>query len=249
MTFLPVFKAAVSPLLDYALPPRCPACGVIVETSGSICSPCWITLDFVGEPICARCGDNIPTACDDAECGACLANPPSYARARAVVSYGDVARTIAHRLKYGRRLSFARVMASHMARLLPQDSAGDLPPLLIPVPLHRWRIWTRGFNQSALIAGHLASRGETEVGLDLLRRVKATPPLHGLSRAERAKVVQRAFALAPKAQSTLHGRHVILIDDIWTTGATATACARLLSQAGAARVEVLCWARVNATDH
>ena len=160
--------------------------------------------------------------------------------------YGEVARAMAHRLKYARRLSLARVMAAHVARLVSEQGRKD--GLLVPVPMHRWRIWSRGFNQSALIAAHVARLTGLPVERDLLRRVRNTPPLHGLGARDRVRTVRGAFALAPQARPKLEGRTIILIDDIWTTGATATACARLLRRAGARRVEVLCWARVSSPE-
>jgi ComF family protein len=239
-TFL---QAAVRPLLDYALPPRCAACGIIVAEPGTLCAACWGSISFLGEPMCATCGVELPSmAGSGALCGACLAAPPPFDRARAVMRYGEVGRMMAHRLKYGRRLSLAGVMAAHVARLLE-----DGPPetmLLVPVPLHRWRIWSRGFNQAALIARHVGKRTGIAVDVDLLRRVRNTPPLHSMGPRERARLVRGAFALSPATGSRLPGRTAILIDDIWTTGATATACARLLRQGGAERVEILCWTRV-----
>ncbi|OJY65487.1 MAG: amidophosphoribosyltransferase [Sphingobium sp. 66-54] len=237
------FERAFQPLLDYALPPRCAACGTIVAQPGTFCADCWSTIAFLGEPMCACCGVDLPTVIGpDGLCGACLATPPPYDRARAVLRYGDVGRAVAHRLKYGRRLSLAGVMAAHMARLIPEEERAQA--LLVPVPLHRWRIWSRGFNQAALIARHLGKRTGVAVEVDLLRRTRHTPPLHSLDARERMRTVSGAFALARDAQARLRGRAAILIDDIWTTGATATACARLLRRGGAARVEILCWARV-----
>ena len=246
MAVIPLFGAAFRPLLDYALPPRCAACGVIVHETGTLCAPCWRSIDFLGEPQCAVCGIELPSAGEDGQCGASLATPPPYERARAVMRYGEVARTVAHRLKYARRVSLAGVMATQIARLL-----GEVEPdsaILVPVPLHRWRIWSRGFNQSALIARHMSKRTGVPVELDLLRRARNTPQLHGLGRRERARVVQGAFALSPNAPSRLAGKTAILVDDIWTTGATATACASLLRRGGAARVEILCWTRVTHSD-
>ena len=235
------------PVLDYVLPPRCPACGVIVDDLGLLCVDCWSSVDFIGEPICAICGTDLPSfAGESAQCGACIAAPPPFNRARAVMRYGETGRTIARRLKYGRRISLADVMANHMARLLPLDGGADT--ILVPVPLHRWRIWSRGFNQAALIAERIGQRTGLPVEVDIIRRIKATPPLHALRRSERAKIVQGAFALAPGAQARLRGKTIVLIDDIWTTGATATACARLLRRGGAGEVHILCWARVSLSD-
>jgi ComF family protein len=247
MAVIPLFEAAFRPLLDYALPPRCAACGVIVEEIGTLCAACWRSIDFLGEPQCAVCGLELPSAAGEGgQCGACLAAPPPFDRARAVMRYGEVARTMAHRLKYARRVSLASVMAIQIARLL-RDAEPEAA-MLVPVPLHRWRIWSRGFNQAALIARHIGRRSGVPVDLDLLRRVRNTPPLHELGRRERARIVQGAFALAPDAPARLAGKTAILIDDIWTTGATATACARLLRRAGATRVEILCWTRVTHSD-
>ncbi|BAK66462.1 hypothetical protein SLG_17870 [Sphingobium sp. SYK-6] len=247
MGVFPFLRSAVRPVLDYALPPRCPACGVIVAEPETLCAACWSTIDFLGEPLCTICGSDLPHGSGEGiACGACLATPPPYDRARAVMRYGDVARTMAHRLKYGRRVSLARFMAMHMARLLEDSETADR--LLLPVPLHRWRIWSRGFNQAALIAGHMRRETGIALELDLLRRVRNTPPLHALSRRERSRIVSGAFVLAPGARAKIEGRRVVLVDDIWTTGATATACARLLKRNGAARVEILCWTRVSQAD-
>jgi ComF family protein len=243
MTLLVHAQALFRPVLDYALPPRCPSCGVIVSDSLAFCTDCWLSIDFIGDPHCDICGLELPGSplAYNVQCGACLAETPPFDRARAVMRYGDVGRTIAHRLKYGRRVSLARVMAAHMARLLPMDQE-DM--ILMPVPLHRRRIWSRGFNQAAVIGQQISKRTGIRFEPDLLRRTVNTPPLHSLGRRERGKAVKSAFALAPSAKPKITGRTIILLDDIWTTGATVTACAKALKRGGAARVEILCWARV-----
>lgn len=172
-------------------------------------------------------------------CGECLAETPVHDGVRAAVAYGPTARTLALRLKYGGRTSHAETAARMMARHLP-----DGADLLAPVPLHRWRIWARGFNQAALIAQGLARVSGVKAELDLLRRVKATPPLRGMGPRGRAKTVAGAFALAPGARERVKGRSVVLVDDVYTSGATTDACVRVLKRAGAARVTILCWARV-----
>lgn len=231
--------AGLARLADLALPPRCPGCGAVTRADHRFCADCWGSLVFLGPPWCAGCA--LPFAFErgsGALCGSCLAAPPPHAGARAAVAYGEVARTVALRLKYGGRTALAATMAAAMARLLPDDAA-----LLVPVPLHRWRVWSRGFNQAALIAAALARPGLPHAP-DLLRRTRATPVLRGLNPRERAKAVAGAFALAPGTRERLARRHVVLVDDVYTTGATADACTRLLKRGGAAKVTLLAWARV-----
>lgn len=229
--------------VDYALPPRCPGCGVIVEDDHRFCLSCWQGMTFLGSPCCDRCG--IPFPFDmgpNAQCGACLADPPEIDRARAVLAYGDVARTVALKLKYGRRIGLARLIAAQMVRHVPDADRGNM--LIVPVPLHRWRLWWRGFNQSAVIADHLARMTGVAVDKELLIRTRRTPPLRGMGPKARRKVVRGAFRLSDTDPKPLKGRNVILIDDIHTSGATADACAAALRKGGALSVTLLCWARV-----
>ncbi|MBB3981702.1 ComF family protein [Sphingobium fontiphilum] len=238
-------RAACRFALDYALPPRCPGCGVIVQEQHGFCLDCWGKMRFLGPPCCARCGAPFDhDRGEGAECGACIAAPPPWDSARAVLAYGDVARTVALRLKYGRRIGLARLIAGHMARHVLPDGRDAM--LIMPVPLHRWRLWWRGFNQSALIGGQLARLTGVAQDRDGLRRIRRTPPLRGMNARQRARAVSGAFALADGHD--VRGRAVLLIDDIHTSGATAAACARLLRQKGAASVHLLCWARVLPED-
>jgi ComF family protein len=236
---LELARTAARGVVDFALPPRCPACGLIVGDQHRFCFACWSALRFLGDPACARCG--LPFETDPgqgAECGACLADPPRFDRARCAVAYGEVARAVALKLKYAGRPGVAEIMASLMVRHVDRDSDA----LLVPVPLHRWRIWRRGYNQSALLARALARRSGISTDLALLERVKHTPPLRGLGRRERANTVRGAFRLS--ADRNVKDRRIILVDDVFTTGATVNACAKLLKRSGAAHVNILCWARV-----
>ena len=232
-------------LLDYALPPRCPGCGIIVGEDRQFCLDCWSSLDFLDGPACARCSIPLPMALPevDVECGACLADPPPFHGAPAAVAYGPTARTVALRLKYGRRTGHARLMAGLMARkLIALGSREAL--LLVPVPLHRRRLWARGFNQAGLIADALTRITGVPRDHHLLLRTKSTAALRGKGRRQRETAVAGAFGLAADARTRAAGRHLVLVDDVHASGATLRAAARVLKRSGAARISALSWARV-----
>lgn len=233
-----LIKACVRRALDFALPPRCAGCGSIVEDVHSFCADCWTKVEFLGESGCETCG--LPLEATDAgTCGACLASPPRIGRTRAAVAYGDLTRGLAIQLKYGRKVAIARTMARYMAPLVRMS---DDEPVLIPVPLHRSRLWSRGFNQSALVARELSRRLDLRSDPLALRRLRRTPPLKGMTPHQRRRTVAGAFKVVDG--SAVAGKTIILVDDVLTTGSTAEACARALQRAGASRVELLTWARV-----
>ena len=230
-------NTALKAVLDFALPPRCAGCGAIVADVHSFCGDCWSQVEFLGESGCMTCG--MPLEATDAElCGVCVAKPPRIERTRSAVAYDELSRSIAIRLKYGRKVALARTMARFMAPLVRPEH----DPVLVPVPLHRGRLWQRGFNQSLLVANEIARATGLRSEARLLRRTRPTPALKGMSIAQRRKTVAGAFAVDPAAD--LQGRTVVLVDDVLTTGSTAEACARALKRAGAARVELVSWARV-----
>lgn len=176
-------------------------------------------------------------------CGPCLADSPAHDGVHAAVAYGETARSLVLKLKYGRKPGHARTIARYLAPRI----AGLGEVLLVPVPLHRWRLWSRAFNQSALIGEALADLTGNAM-VHALIRTKKTPPLKGLFANERLKALKGAIAMASGTQSRLRGRSVCLIDDVYTSGATANACARVLKRAGASSVHVACWARVLDAD-
>lgn len=155
------------------------------------------------------------------------------------MAYGETARRLALALKYGGRMGVADTMAGLMQRHLPADAQ-----LIVPVPLHRWRLWRRGYNQAGLIGAALGRRGDLSFVTDALVRTRRTPPLRGMNGRQRAEAVRDVFAMSPTGATTVGGARIVLVDDVFTSGATVAGCADVLLTAGAARVDVLCWARV-----
>src|SRR5205085_6814790 len=208
-----------------------------------VCADCWAKLSFIAPPFCPRLG--IPFVYDPGPgllSMEAISNPPAYQRARAAVRYDDVARTLAHALKYQDRTDLAPAMGSWMARAGKQLlTEADI---LVPVPLHWRRGWSRRYNQSGALAQVIERQSGAKVVSEALRRVRPTQQQIGLSRSQRASNVQGAFKVAADRQSDIQGRRVILIDDVLTSGATTDACARALLRARAAQVDVLVFARV-----
>jgi ComF family protein len=233
--------AALGALADLLLPPLCISCRRRVESHGLLCRDCWGKVEFIAPPICARLGVPLPYETPEPCLSvAAIANPPRYDRARAVARYSATMRDLIHSFKYGDRHEglplFGRWLAAAGAELLADAE------LIVPVPLYRARLWSRRFNQSALLAREVGKLCGVPVDCFLLARVKRTETQVGLTAAQRRKNVSGAFRVACD-RASLRGRRLLLIDDVITTGATAEACARTLKRAGAAAVDVLVLAR------
>ncbi|GLK68447.1 amidophosphoribosyltransferase [Hansschlegelia plantiphila] len=230
-------------LLDFALPPQCLACAKPVTEAGGLCVACWSGLRLIERPYCERLGAPFPADYGPGLLSpAAIANPPAYDRARAVARFDGAARELVHRLKYADGVHLARPLGAMMARagheLLTPET------LVLPVPLHRGRLWRRRFNQAALLAREAARATKAELRADLLLRVKATRPQVGLTAAQRAENLAGAFRIADGAAAALRGRRVVLVDDVLTTGATVDRLSRLVRRAGASSVDVLVFALV-----
>lgn len=251
---MPPLKTSRSPIaslwnatIDLLLPPRCMGSGAIVDRPGLVAPAFWSELNFITDPCCDTCG--LPfgfQALAGTLCASCLEDPPHYDRARSAVVYNDASRKLVIAFKYGDRMHAALTFTPWLLRAGAELLAES--DLLVPVPLHPRRLWSRRFNQSAVLA-QAAARGAGKRCLPGgLQRLRATVPQQGLTRKDRRDNVHNAFALDPRYADDIAGKTVMLVDDVFTSGATLNECARTLKKAGAARVFVLTVARVTKDD-
>ncbi len=230
-------------LIDLVLPPLCLACRRPVRDPHGLCAACWSKLSFITPPFCIRLGT--PMEADlgpDALSAEAIADPPAFARARAAVRYCDIAERLVAGLKYADRLEIAPAMARWMGaagrEILEEADA------LVPVAIHWRRRVARRFNQAALLADHVGRAAGRPVLPFALTRPVHRPPQVGLDRADRRRNVQGVFQVPREERTAIHGKRLVLIDDVLTTGATVDAASRVLLRAGALRVDVLTFARV-----
>ena len=238
-----IFAAASKVVLNALLPPQCLACNAVVDDAGAVCADCFARMTFVAPPQCDACGAPFETPIPgEVLCGACLAERPVFGRARAVFTYDEGSRGLVLKLKHGDRTD----AAVHLARWMHRSGSELLSTcdVILPVPLHRLRLLMRAYNQAALLANALGKLAGKPVAVDALRRIKPTPSQGGLNRTARRRNVGGAFAV--KHPARIAGQRVLLIDDVFTTGATGEACTKALCDAGAANVDVLVLARVPA---
>jgi ComF family protein len=229
--------------LNAVLPPRCLSCGGAVDLPGALCASCWHGVSFLSTPLCACCG--VPFEVDagpDTLCAGCAAAPPPFARARAVMRYDDGSKGLVLAFKHADRTDGAPAFAAWLARAGAELVADA--EVIVPVPLHRWRLFRRRYNQAAMLALALARRTAVPADVTALVRRRLTRSQGRLTREARRRNVQGAFVVPPRAAPRVAGRRVLLVDDVLTTGATAEACTRALLRGGAAAVDVLTLARV-----
>jgi ComF family protein len=230
-------------ILDLLFPPLCIACRGPVGDRG-FCAACWSALTFLDGPGCACCGTPFAVALEgETLCAVCLARPPAFDKARAILAYDDNSRVPILALKHADRLDlvpgFARWLERAGRPLLAEAE------LIVPVPLHRWRLWGRRYNQAAELARALARRSGRPADPMALVRTRPTPSQGVMvsARARRRNVLG-AFQVPEARKPGVKDRNILLVDDVLTTGATADAAARALKRAGAAKVQVLALARV-----
>ena len=231
------------PVADLLFPPRCPLCGEALAAQSGLCGACWSELAIPGEPCCELCrrpfGEGMPGG---TVCAPCLADPPRHDGIAAGTLYNDASRKLILALKHGRRIALAPLLARLMLGQVPAEVGEGW--LVVPVPLHRWRLWSRGFNQAALLGKELAQARGAVLVVDGLVRRKRTPSLGGLGKAARARALSGAIVVHPKRADAFKGARVLLVDDVLTSGATSAACVSALKRAGAQTVVVACFARV-----
>ena len=236
-------KAIARRCTDILLPPACEVCGDYITAHSALCPACWSQIAFITKPCCDLCG--LPLAYDIGEtikCGDCLAQPPDFDRARAAVLYGDVSKKLLMRYKHGDALEISGLFRKWLR--FAYDELESESDIIAVVPLHWQRLLKRRYNQAALLAMEWGERKPAAYLPDLLHRTRATASQGHLSVRERQRNVKGAFAINPRYRDTIRGKSILLVDDVYTTGATLNACARTLKAAGAKQVYALTLARV-----
>lgn len=244
-----MWKDWVAAGIDLLFPAFCPLCQVRLDEQrrDPLCGSCWDRLERLRPPYCRTCGRPLPSfdpgrPPEGSRCEPCRRRPPPFAYARAATLYGERVREAVHALKFGGKTALARPLGDLMAEAAPAMLRVEAVDCLVPVPLHPGREVERGFNQSALLARRLSRRWGVPLEPRALRRRRSTLPQTDLDAASRRANVRGAFAVARPA--AVGGRHVLLIDDVYTTGATTAECAGALLGAGAKVVGVLTLSRV-----
>lgn len=237
-----VLAKSLAPVIDLVFPPRCPLCGEGLTAQVGLCAACWGELAIPGDPCCATCQRPFPDGMvDGAVCAPCLADPPRHDGIAAATLYTEASRRLVLSFKHGGHIAMAPMMARLIAARL--GAVGD-GWIAVPVPLHRWRLWRRGYNQAAVLAGQIAKLRGCGLLVDGLVRRKRTPPLGGLGRKARARALSGAIAINPRRAGRIKGAKILLVDDVLTSGATSEACVSALKRAGAEKVMIACFARV-----
>jgi ComF family protein len=227
-----------STLFQFFLPPQCPCCEKFSEEGKQgFCSNCLSAIRWIEPPFCSICG--IPFISNEVEthpCGACVTHRKYFTIARALGAFEGSLQEAIHRWKYEGKTYLTPFFAEWMAEGLNRYWEPGSFDLLIPVPLHTQRLRERGFNQVLLLVKDLSCRTGIPYHKTILQKKKLTIPQVNLSGAEREKGLRGTFHVIEKEE--LLGKTVLLIDDVYTTGATVNECSKVLLRGGAERVDV-----------
>jgi ComF family protein len=228
--------------LNLLFPAQCLRCYEMVEAHGTLCASCWSGVHFLSEPWCERCGRPFDyTLGKGAQCGSCIHEPPLFAQARSCFRYDAFSRPLVLPFKYGDQTYLAATYGQWLMKA--SDGLVEKCDAIVPVPLHRWRLLKRRYNQAAILSQALARHAGIKVEAQVLTRTRNTRPQAGLTRAQRRKNVQRAFAVPEAQKSWVRGKTLLLVDDVMTSGTTILHCTKALLDAGASNVYVLTLAR------
>lgn len=236
-------RALAGFLPELLVPSICLTCDRFVDRQGGCCPQCWGQLRFVTKPFCPVMGS--PFTIDMGEnllSAEAIANPPPFSKLRTVLLYDDLARKLVSSIKYSDRADLLRWLAQWMN--IAGAEVIDEVDAIIPVPLHPSRLRQRRFNQAGELAQRLAKLNDKHFMSDVLVRKKPTRQQVGLSEKERARNVSGAFFVPDEMKIYLKSKRVLLIDDVYTTGATAKAATRALKRGGASQINVLVFAKV-----
>ena len=243
-----VFRDLSDGAMDLVFAPTCVSCSNPIPTTEKdriICRLCWVRCRTLPHPRCERCWGPVPANEDPRpKCRTCGDWPQAVRAIRAAFLMGDEVRAIVHALKYRGWEGTAEPMAQRMAEMSWPRDVDDEARLVVPVPTSKARLRERGYNQAALLASQYARKTDRKAAPDVLERTRATKTQTALHPGERRANVARAFSVSAGHAEELQGEHVILVDDVWTTGATALACSQTLLEAGARVVSVATFARV-----
>ena len=230
---------------DVFFPPLCIACADVLPACRDkvLCRECRQNIYYINQSHCPVCGAIFPDSpAGDHLCGSCLENKPHYTFARAALAYEGIILDAIHQFKYGRNITNGALLAGLLADFNFPDMDWRKFDLIIPVPLHIRRLRDRGFNQALILARTLGKKHGIDVDFSLLKRRKLTLTQTGLDKKERALNIKGAFVVAHPAK--LKEKNIILVDDVFTTGATINECAKTLKKAGAKQVAAITLARV-----
>lgn len=226
------FRNLGTALQNLLLPPRCHTCrGVITDADQlHICTDCQANLPKIESPVCTICGIPFNGAGTDHPCSRCLQTPPPYAAARAALRYEGACRDLIHAFKYNYKSHLRRPLGLLTAELLADFATRQQPDLLIPVPLHVSRLRSRGFNQAVLLGEVLSRQWQIPLLRQGLKRIRPTTPQVQLPLEQRTHNLHNAFRVTDS--SAIKNRHIMLVDDVFTTGSTLAECAHILHKAG-----------------